>query len=244
MLKSAVKSLLKRAGLTVVRSTTYDQLTAGAFTVNGHQMIGAPNDAGLSIFRASLAKPGPEAIYFNSVLKPGMNVVDLGANVGIYTLQFASLVGSSGHVFAFEPGPLSFGLLKANLALNRYYRNVTVENAAVSDFTGTTDLLICKTGESDNRIAGFASDDREAIPVRCFALDDYFKPGTRVDFIKLDIQGAEVKALSGMRRVLSDNPSITLVVEANSGVVEAAAELNFRTSHIGPSDLLLWREAQ
>jgi FkbM family methyltransferase len=241
LLKSAIKSLLRRAGLAVIRARTYDQLTSGAFVVYGHRMIGAPDDAGLSIFRASFAKSGPEIELFRSTIKPGMTVVDLGANVGLYTLQFASLVGDTGHVYAFEPGPLSYGLLKANLALNRYYRNVTVENAAVSDSTGNTELHICATGESDNRIAGFATDERERVPVRCFALDDYFKPGTQVDFIKMDIQGAEIKALHGMRRVIAENPSLKLFVEANTGLVEAAEVMHMRVTPVGASDVLLQR---
>jgi FkbM family methyltransferase len=208
--------------------------------VNGNQMIGPPADAAVSVAGFSEVKPGPEIDFIREHVKPGMTVVDLGANIGLYTLQFASLVGPSGRVFAFEPGPLSFGLLKTNLALNGY-RNVTVENAAVSDFSGETELHICSTGESDNRIAGFETYESERVPVRCFALDDYFKPGTRVDFIKIDIQGAEAKALQGMRRMLIDNPLIQLFVEANEGVRETADLLRLKCVPVGPADFILQR---
>ncbi len=69
-------------------------------------------------------------------LHPGQVVLDLGANIGYFTLLFARQVGDSGHVYAFEPGPLSFLLLKKNIAANAY-RNITPINKAVSDKSET-----------------------------------------------------------------------------------------------------------
>lgn len=186
----------------------------GEQNVHGHMMMGAPNDAGLSVAAIARAAPGPEALYFKQVIKSGQTVLDVGANIGLFTLQFAQQVGPAGRVYAFEPGPLSFGLLQANVALN-HYRNVVTEHAAVTSFSGETELLVCRTGESDNRIAGYADRgvDREAMPVKCFALDDYFDRGRRIDLIKLDIQGAEMAALSGMQRIVTENPDVILSLE-------------------------------
>ena len=97
---------------------------------------------------------------------------DIGANVGLYTLLLAMSVGPSGLVFGVEPGPKSYSLLLRNVTVNGY-RPARVENAAVSDHSGTVDLLICRTGESDNRIAGALLDhhERNCMPVRCVSID-------------------------------------------------------------------------
>lgn len=240
MFKRVVQSAFNRFGYSVVRTSTFKRISAGIHRVNGHDMIGPPNDAAISVAGFAEVTPGPEVDFIREHVRSGMTVVDVGANIGLFTLLFASLAGASGRVYAFEPGPLSFGLLKTNLALNGY-RSVTVENAAVSDFSGETELHICPTGESDNRITGFETYESERLPIKCFALDDYFKPGTRVDFVKMDIQGAEVKTLNGMRRVIADNPSIVLLVEANAGVAEKARELDLSIRRIGDADFLLRR---
>src|SRR5882724_8143015 len=77
----------------------------------------------------------PELEYLRSLLFPGATFVDVGANLGIYTLVASRIVGHSGRVIAFEPSSQSFSLLKANITLNGF-TNVQVYPAAVSDKTG------------------------------------------------------------------------------------------------------------
>lgn len=152
-------------------------------------------------------------------IRPGTTVVDIGANVGFMTTLMAKLVGPSGKVFAFEPGPMSFTLLQANTLINGY-KNVVLEKKAVSSKTGMETLYICPTGESDNQVSAagdmtFTDEVREAVPIETVRLDDYFTGANdaKIDFLKMDIQGGEYVALQGMQDLLRRNHGIRVMVE-------------------------------
>jgi len=150
-------------------------------------------------------------------IRPGTTVVDIGANVGFMTTLMAKLVGPSGKVIAFEPGPMSFTLLQANTMINGY-KNVVLEKKAVSSKTGMETLYICPTGESDNQVSAagdmtFKDEVREAVPIETVRLDDYFPGDAKIDFLKMDIQGGEYVALQGMQDLLRRNGGIRVMVE-------------------------------
>lgn len=165
------------------------------------------HNASLRVFRG-----GGEIGFLLRNLKSGQTAVDVGANIGFFTLLFARQVGPKGKVISFEPGPKSFRLLEQNIRENGY-GNVVANNAAVGDRNGAIDLLVCRTGESDNRIAAADSADRDRVSVPLFSLDEYFPVSTRIDFLKIDVQGAEPLVLKGARRVIADNPQIKVVME-------------------------------
>jgi len=119
-------------------------------------------------------------------------VVDIGANIGYYTLIFARLVGEQGRVFAFEPDPANFSLLAKNVAVNNYH-NVELIQKAVSDQTGNARLYLSPKSTVDHRIYS-SNDNRKFIDVEAVRLDDYFLDNNgKIDFIKMDIQGLKVK---------------------------------------------------
>lgn len=218
MLASAANRLLGAFGLRVVRAQTYDRLVGHRYggRIYGHKVYFNPDDAGYNLsglVDADLSQATGEAAFLRDTLRPGQVVVDIGANIGLVTLIAAHLVGPQGHVFAFEPGPLSFALLSANVAANGY-RNATLEHAAVSDRSGTVDLYVCATGESDNRISGTIDEGtgRERVSVKSVALDDYFGE-TAIDFIKIDVQGAEPLVLKGLSRIMAENRSLQILME-------------------------------
>ena len=158
----------------------------------GHTMHVDPTDLGHRFSSLNGTQPEHgEAGYIVRNVKIGQTALDIGANVGLYTLLLAKCVGPSGLVFGFEPGPKSYSLLLRNVSVNGY-RQARVENAAVSDRSGTIDLFVCRTGESDNRIAGtlIDHDERDRMLVRCVSIDDYVaeKSIKSVDCIKMDIQ--------------------------------------------------------
>ncbi len=90
-------------------------------------------------------------IALASTIKPDQTVIDLGANIGFFALLYARQVGSTGKVYAFEPGPSSFALLQKNIAINNY-KNVICINKAVADVTKMGKIYLNRTGESDNRL--------------------------------------------------------------------------------------------
>ncbi len=187
--------------------------------VFGHKLHQNPEDVAIdfrSLGGLTLNDfPFGELGYICETVKPGQRVIDLGANIGFYTLLMAKFVGTQGRVYAFEPGPKSFEILSRNVRENGY-QNVVLENQAVTNNTGPLKLLVCRSGESDNRISdtGVFAGDRDCVESNGVALDDYFAqfPGG-IDFIKIDIQGAEYLALQGMTKLLARSPNVRLIVE-------------------------------
>lgn len=151
--------------------------------------------------------------HLRTFLSQGMTVLDIGANVGYYTLLFSELVGSNGRVFAFEPEPSRFNLLKANVEENRC-TNVVLRREAVSNMTGEMRLnMDPRANPGDNRLFDWP-DARSSVMVKTVRLDDLFPdPLSSVDFVKMDIQGAEAIAFQGMRNLVSTSRAITVLME-------------------------------
>lgn len=164
---------------------------------------------------------------------PGDSAIDIGANIGYYTLLLARLVGAEGRVIAFEPDEMSFDILLRNVALNGY-ENVTLSDLAVSATNQDSFLYRDRFGNLDHRIISIpGQSERVAISTR--TLDGYLgDPTPRIDFIKMDIQGAEGLALEGMRTTLGVNDRVILVTEYWPQGLEASgygAERYLRSLH-------------
>lgn len=145
-------------------------------------------------------------------INPDDVVLDIGAHIGYYTLIFAKLVGPHGKVFAFEPEPENFALLESNVRVNGYH-NVTLIRKAVSDGTRKVRLCLSEGNSGDNRIYD-SLDGRRSVEVEALSLDGYFTGYQgRIDFIKMDIQGAEPAALRGMVGLLTKNTEVKLITE-------------------------------
>jgi FkbM family methyltransferase len=150
-----------------------------------------------------------ERKLLKQILKPGMTVADVGANIGIYTRFFAAQLHDHGRVHAFEPSPANFKHLQEN---TRHLSNASLNHAAVGDHNGTTKLFISDDLNVDHRTFD-NGEGRDSIDVPMVSLDDYFSPGQRVDLIKLDVQGYEMSVLSGAQRILAENAGINLLME-------------------------------
>ena len=144
------------------------------------------------------------------ILVAGGVAVDAGANIGIYSQFLARCVGPAGAVYSFEPAPENFERLRT--ASSRL-SNVHVLQAAVGERSGKSELYLSDTLNVDHRTYLTDNSARGVVQIEMVALDDYFKPGQRVDLIKMDIQGYELHALRGAGRVLADNPAARLLLE-------------------------------
>ena len=154
-----------------------------------------------------------ETAFFRSLLRPGMVVTDIGANIGYYTLIASQHVQEAGRVFAFEPDPRNFELLAKSVQVNGY-TNVTPINKALSDSVGTIRLFIDRRNFANNSLAvGNVPDSAGTVEVECTTLDEFFAatPHQRPDIIKMDAQGAEGLILAGADRVLSGGPMKVLL---------------------------------
>jgi FkbM family methyltransferase len=136
-----------------------------------------------------------------------MFVVDIGANIGYYSLMAAQLVGEEGRVFAFEPDPKNFELLSRNLELNGY-RNVVAVQKAVSNTSGIVTLYIDETNFG-NRSFGEKNivNDGGAVETQTVSFDEFYESemhGARIDVLKIDAQGAEGLIFEGARKTLTN----------------------------------------
>jgi FkbM family methyltransferase len=137
-------------------------------------------------------------------------VVDVGANIGIYSGFLSRCVGPTGLVHSFEPSPDNFRRLSA---ATRALSNVRLTQAAVGERSGECKLYVSDKLNVDYRAYKADGDSRRAVSTQMVALDDYFKSGQRVDLIKMDIQGYELHASRGAQRVLQENTGINLLLE-------------------------------
>jgi len=160
---------------------------------------------------------------FCRVVKEGDVVVDLGANIGYFTLLAARLVGKNGRVYAFEPEPRNFEYLQRNINLNKY-DHVEALHKAVADKPGIVKLFFCTYDTGHHTIQKYdgiqayrpdlAGEEGRFVEVEQITLDDFFKTVQRpVNVIKMDVEGAEMLALTGMQRLIIENPSLVMFVE-------------------------------
>ncbi len=181
---------------------------------HGHKLFLDPQDMGMA--RAFLLFDGQweetETRLFSAAVKEGMTVVDVGANLGYYTLLAARLVGPTGKVYAFEPSPENFALLSRNVEANGY-QNVVLVPKAVSNISGIATLQIDGGSSGGHSLSGFRGGS-ESVGVETVALDEYFADGKEsVDVIKVDAEGAEMAIFDGMSEILTRNPDLTLLTE-------------------------------
>jgi FkbM family methyltransferase len=145
-----------------------------------------------------------EVASMRTLLEPGMVVADIGANVGFYTLEMASIVGSAGRVLAFEPDPLSGALLERRVALAGA-KNVEVHRLGLGERAGQRTLHCSAYNRADNRLhPSHHEPHTETCVVEVRSLDEILadRGVGALDAIKIDVQGAEEEVLLGARATL------------------------------------------
>lgn len=157
---------------------------------------------------------------FKRSLGEGKVVLDVGANVGYFTLLAANAVGARGHVFAFEPAPGNVRMLKRNVEMNQY-ENVSCLALAVGECAGMRELTLSVFPDCNGFNQSPICSSIGSVSVECVALDDFLE-GRKPDVVKIDVEGAEVSVLKGMQETLQRNNDIRLFIELNPVCLEAA----------------------
>jgi FkbM family methyltransferase len=178
----------------------------------------------------------PETVAcVRTILKPGMTVLDVGAHVGYYARLSVDLVGSTGRIVAFEPHPRNYSYLQGNVG---HYPQVTLLQQAAAETEGTAqlfdylmmsasgslhydeslrDVQMAHTSELD--VAPRLDDkfQMQTFHVRTAPIDDVLAELNiqSIDFVKMDIEGAEMSALRGMRQAIQNSPRLKLIMEYN-----------------------------
>jgi FkbM family methyltransferase len=170
-------------------------------------------------------------------LAPGDVFVDVGANIGYFSLVAASVVGEQGAVYAFEPAPDNWALLRQSAARNGLAALIHGEAAALAERSGTASLYLSEDNLGDHWLAaaagGPASESgeglgrhrsgrrgregraRPSLQVPLLRGDEYLRGrAAQIDFVKVDVQGAEYAALAGLMPLLRvQRSSLRLLVE-------------------------------
>lgn len=200
-------------------------LVTDSAQVWGGKMFLHPNDA----FRLSIYGIHSKIDFeiFKKYVKKGDSVMDIGANIGYFTLMLAKLVGPTGKVFAFEPDPRNISLLKKNIETNNY-KNIVVIPKAVSNVNQKCTLFTSQTTFGQNRIyEPKKTKNQEYIPIESevIFLDDYFKTNEEIkniSFVKIDVEGAEKYVLEGMKNILDLNKNIKIFSEIDLDFLDDA----------------------
>jgi FkbM family methyltransferase len=153
-----------------------------------------------------------EIAYFRRAFRAGMTFVDVGANVGLYS-ALAARAGAAA-ILAIEPHEESFSFLEKTLAANRVFGKARAFRAAATDHEGRVILHTNPDNKGDNRIYadpmldGSQTARGATLDALCTEADI-----ARIDFLKMDVQGAELAALEGARGILASSPGCTIMME-------------------------------
>lgn len=149
------------------------------------------------------------------LIRPGVVVYDIGANIGYISLMAARLAEENGHVYSFEALPGNVDRLKANIDLNNLAGQVTAIHAAVMDQTGEAVFLAHESGAMGKALGSAGREEHyaEELRVPAIAVDDFvFEQGNPTpQIIKMDIEGGEGMALGGMGRTLREIRPIFMI---------------------------------
>jgi FkbM family methyltransferase len=179
--------------------------------------------------------------HIQQLIKPNMTILDIGAHVGYYVRMFSVLAGDSGQVVAFEPHPRTHAVLKQNVG---NLGNVTTHQVAVAEQEGTAelydylmmsasgslhydesmaDLQRAQMGEFDVAPRHETEFEMQKFTVKTVPIDKcLMEMGIQqVDFIKMDIEGAEMGALRSMKQTIANSPNLSLIMEYNPQALQA-----------------------
>jgi len=146
---------------------------------------------------------------FQTLISRGECVLDIGANIGYYSILASRLVGAKGQVIAYEANPQIAEQLRLN-AIENSCKNVSIYKVAVSDYCGNVSFFVAgheNKGLSSMRDLGGEAEQKIKLP--CITIDSMLARIPKASLVKIDVEGAELLVLKGMKELISrDRPSI------------------------------------
>jgi len=178
------------------------------------------------------------------VVHEGFVAIDVGAHLGYYALILSRIVGSNGQVIAFEPIPSNFQILSDNIGLNRC-KNIQAVNKAVSDRCGRFEGTLPTESTLPSSFTLLKNEGAKKISLELVSLDEFLKDWERpVDFIEIDVEGAEGLVIEGARKTIeSYHPTLLVEVHHFGSCLESSqvprqlVELNYELNW-----LLKWKD--
>lgn len=184
--------------------------------VEGRKLYLNPSDLEVSATLALRGYYEPiETELLKEYVQPGMRILDVGANIGYFTVLTSSLVGETGHVYAIEPDETNFDYLSRSIA-ELPAANVSLVKAAAWSSNCELDLFLSESNPGDHRTWNDDESETEGgahYSVAARRIDDIVPRDERIDVVKMDIQGAEGHALLGMSEMLETRPPALMILE-------------------------------
>jgi len=205
------KGLTKFSSVRKIKNYALDNFKTEFVYVQGNKIFLDDEDC-LQLSVNEITEP-VETKLFNDIIKNGEVLVDVGANIGYFTLLMAKLSGSSGKIFSFEPENKNFEILEKNVKINNY-QNVVLEKKGVSDRNGVNKFFLSSKNTGMHSLQKIRDDSKE-VKIDVIKLDDYFFTldlVEKISLIKIDVEGAEFQVLNGMKTILK-NKNLKLLIE-------------------------------
>jgi FkbM family methyltransferase len=169
-----------------------------------------------------------ETAFMERFIRPGMVILDIGANIGYFTALATSRLRKSGVIHAFEPDPHNYSLLEKTVA-DQNTNLVHLHHCALGDENGTVELFHSPVDNfGDHRVYGSHSEDHPKVAVPMKIGDDLLASigTTAIDFIKIDVQGFEVQVLRGLTNTIKSSEKVVLLSEVwPSGMTAAGSSV-------------------
>lgn len=202
-------------------------MNIATYTIENFQMVVDLNDRAVGVPISNSSYEPHVTNIFKKYLKKGMRVLDIGANIGYFSMLAANLVGTNGKVFAIEPNMDNCKLLQASKNLNKFEQIKILQFAAGLE----SGLLALNTSYSNGTTSDLSSEIKilmQSKIVPAIKIDDMKEFDAGVDFIKIDIEGAEYNALAGARELIGKYKPL-IVSEFSPTIMPGISHVDGRT---------------
>lgn len=161
-----------------------------------------------------------ELAFLERWLRPGDTFVDVGANIGLFTIAASRRVGPTGAIHAIEPSPKAAERLRKHLTMNGI-RNTTVHEVALLDANGEAEITIGVESGHSSLVHQPSGSDR--LVIQTLAAPAFFRDlGVNPRLVKVDVEGSEPKLLPTLTRLLASTPDCALLIELDPALLEMA----------------------
>lgn len=177
--------------------------------LDGIKLIARPIDGNGRLISYFGTKFDPIFDFLKTSLQPGMVYVDVGANIGSHAINAARMVGERGRVFAFEADPETHRILEKNIDLNGL-GNIILRQTCVSDDSGSVTFYKHKDSAKSSIVD---RGEKTSIVLPADRLDNLIPSDTKIDILKIDVEGAELNVLRGAQKIFEQRPPSIVIIE-------------------------------
>jgi FkbM family methyltransferase len=178
----------------------------------------------------------------HALVRPGAHVIEVGANLGYYTLKMARDVGPEGRVHSFEANPTVFRLLHRSVRFNGYLDRVGLANAAVSNEAGVLPFTVSRSDAGGGHLwfeGDDLSGDRSRVDIPAVTLDSVYG-GPPIDVLRIDAEGSELLIIGGAEALLAASPNVRVCMEWDVLQMRSRCDITVGVDRLRSSGFRFW----